>query len=194
MPTGEDKAQLLRVNAARCRRRRAMCSKRGMRGRLRGLPRYSHLVPTWHMFLEHPMISAPRSLSWMFRKEGGFSCQGSRRQPNGSWRPLPDTLPANGEISKTRVWRAAIVAGRRIRAHRVAVCSPSTHRSSFESQRIFEEQLERQILCQRYDPSKREPRSVARVLHEKDARVTFQQYICNKMQNTLSRINDMLSS
>lgn len=85
------------------------------------------------MFLEHPMISAP-SLE-CFGNEGASLFSESGTEGTGSWRPLPDTLPANGEISKTRVWRAAIVAARRMRAHRVAVCSPSTHRSTFESQR-----------------------------------------------------------
>lgn len=44
VPTGEDKAQLLRVNAARCRCRRTMCSKWGKRGRVEALAK---IILTW---------------------------------------------------------------------------------------------------------------------------------------------------
>lgn len=115
IPTGIDKAQLLRVNAARCCRQRAMCLKRGKRGRARRLPRHSHLVPTWHMFLEHPLIFAPYSLSESFRKEGASLISSptffskSLANPMRSWRPLPDMLVANTETEKIQGWRIAIV-------------------------------------------------------------------------------------
>lgn len=44
VPTGEDKAQLLRVNAARCHCRRTMCSKWGKRGRVEALAK---IILTW---------------------------------------------------------------------------------------------------------------------------------------------------
>lgn len=53
----------------------------------------------------------------------------------GSWRPLPDALPANTVTEKIPSWRTAIVATRQIYAHRVAFCSSITLRSSFQTNR-----------------------------------------------------------
>lgn len=96
IPTGTDKAQLLRVNAARCRRQRAMCSKRGKRGRMRRLPRHSHLVPTWHMFLEHPWFLFPTHSPDLSKKWGHLSSPSFQRilgQPNR------DLAPTAGRVT-----------------------------------------------------------------------------------------------
>ncbi len=73
IPTGIDKAQLLRVNAARCRRQRAMCSKEGQEGESEALAKaFSSGANLTHVFGTPLDFCSPLTLR-IFQKRGGAS-------------------------------------------------------------------------------------------------------------------------
>ncbi len=61
----------------------------------------------------------------------------------GTWRPLPDVLPANTVTETIPNWRTAIASMRQIYAHRVAFCLPVIHRASasFQTSQIVDERI-----------------------------------------------------
>lgn len=124
VPTGEDKAQLLRVNAARCHCRRTMCSKWGKRGRVEALAKiiltwcqpdtcsgtpdgfFSQLAP----LLPSDMRGSSLTLTHSLLSE--VLCQSCANR-KGSWRPLPAKLHSRSGAPSRRQALAGILRGER---------------------------------------------------------------------------------